>query len=129
MTVEHIALWVEDLEMMKNFYAQYFEMTYGNKYTNYVTQFSSYFMEAKAGGARIELMQKPGIAENEGNRGATKGLAHFAFATGSKENVLALTERLRSDGYTIAGEPRTTGDGYFESVVLDPEGNTIEITI
>lgn len=81
-------------------------------------------------GARIELMRIPDIVELEANQMVScMGLAHFAVSVGSEIGVVKLTEDLRRDGYTIAGEPRTTGDGYFESVILDPDGNAVEITI
>ena len=56
------------------------------------------------------------------------GLTHFAISVGSRERVDELTEAIRSAGYEITGEPRTTGDGYYESVITDPEGNLVEIT-
>ena len=79
--------------------------------------------------SELELMQKPGINATENRAIEYLGISHFAISLGSKENVNALTEKLRTDGFTIAGNPRTTGDGYYESVVLDPEKNRIEITI
>jgi lactoylglutathione lyase len=127
--IEHIAIWVSDLELMKNFYVHYFDMHAGTKYHNPVKQFTSYFLSAKAGGTRIELMHQPDITDALGKRGAMLGLAHLAIAVGSKEQVDALTNQLHKDGYQVEGMPRTTGDGYYESVVLDPEGNMIEITI
>ncbi len=129
MKIEHLAIWVEDLELMKAFYVNYFELECGSKYTNTQKQFTSYFLSFKGGGARIELMQKPGIGKIDGDRSSQFGFTHFAISVGSKEKVDTLTEVLRKDGYTVKGEPRTTGDGYYESVVLDPEGNQVEITV
>ena len=77
---------------------------------------------------RLELMTCPDINPSDGQRGYGMGLAHFAISVGGKEKVNALTERLRKDNFTIFSEPRTTGDGYYESVVLDPEGNYVEIS-
>lgn len=128
MKIEHLAIWTKDLELMKDFYITYFDMTCGEKYVNEKKQFSSYFLSFPGSGARIELMHRPDILEQDGKKGLTNGFTHFAISTGSKESVNALTERLRSEHYIIASEPRTTGDGYYESVVLDPEGNHIEIT-
>lgn len=128
MKIEHLAIWVEDLEGMKNFYVNYLEMQCGEKYINTQKKFMSYFLSFTDGGARIELMQRPDTLNNEGDRGVVKGFTHFAISAGSKDNVNALTERMRADGVIIKSEPRTTGDGYYESVVLDPEGNYIEIT-
>jgi catechol-2,3-dioxygenase len=73
-------------------------------------------------------MRKPELNENE-DKLATYGFVHFSFLVGSKEEVVELIEILRHDGYVIYSEPRLTGDGYFESSILDPEGNLIEITI
>jgi lactoylglutathione lyase len=91
-------------------------------------QYTSYFLSFGEGTTRLELMHKPGIATAAGQRGLAKGIAHFSISTGTKEKVDELTEFLRKDNYTIFSEPRTTGDGYYESVVLDPEGNYLEIT-
>ena len=128
MKIEHLAIWVDDLEKMKAFYLEYFGMVSGDKYVNPVKQYSSYFLSFGKPGVRIELMHRPDIAPTIDHRGTQKGFAHFAISTGGKDLVNALTERLRKDGYTILSEPRTTGDGYYESVILDPEGNYIEIS-
>lgn len=127
-SIEHIAIWVNNLEEVKQFYIKYFNMVANQKYVNPVKQFQSYFLSFGNSGARIELMQKPGILPNNGHNNKAVGLAHIAINVGDAAAVNTLTERLRADGYTIAGEPRFTGDGYYESVVLDPEGNYIEIT-
>jgi lactoylglutathione lyase len=127
--IEHIALWAEDLEKLKEFYTKYFRATAGERYVNPRKNFQSYFLTFESG-CRLELMQMPGIPRNTNEiEKQFTGLIHFAISTGSKVTVDALTEQLRNDGYRVAGEPRTTGDGYYESVVLDPEGNRIEITI
>ena len=128
MQIEHLALWVHDLELMKTFYLTYFDTTAGEKYTNLTNQFVSYFIYFGQGKTRLELMTRPDIQTGVGQRGFAMGLAHFAISVGQKEKVNALTERLRKDNYTIFKEPRTTGDGYYESVILDPEGNYIEIS-
>ena len=127
MKIEHLAIWVEDLEEMKIFYTKYFDMKCGAKYINEHRKFSSYFLSFDSG-TRIEIMHQPGISEQIGNKGIINGLTHFAISVGNKEKVNQLTELFRSDGFEITGEPRTTGDGYYESVILDPEGNSIEIT-
>ena len=127
MRIEHIALWTNDLEQMRFFYMKYFEGISNDKYTNTKKQFESYFLVFE-GGTRIELMRKPELIKQE-NKLILLGFAHIAFSVGSKEKVIELTETLRNDGYTIYSEPRITGDGYFESSILDPEGNLIEITI
>lgn len=90
--------------------------------------FSSYFISFGEGKARLEMMNRTDIHEEPEKRGFSKGIAHFAISVGGKEAVNQLTERLRNDNYIIESEPRTTGDGYYESVILDPEGNYVEIT-
>ena len=127
MKIEHIAIWVSDLEKMRVFYETYFKATSGELYENTKKKFTSYFMTFSEG-ARLEIMKRPEI-EKQFSENEHLGLAHFAASVGAKSEVDTLTEKLRSDGYKIVGEPRTTGDGYYESVVLDPEGNRIEITV
>lgn len=129
MHIEHIALWVRDLDRMKVFYETFFEATSNEKYTNVVKGFSSYFLTFPDGGSRLEIMQMPGIPDTKNDAlSQFTGLVHFAISVGSKAAVDALTQRLRADGYTVVGEPRQTGDGYYESVILDPEENRIELT-
>ncbi len=131
MRIEHLAIWTKDLEAMRSFYIKYFGATSNDRYHNPTKQFQSYFLSFPKGqvgtGCRLELMQKPAIPDNQ-NAGEAIGITHFAITVGSEAGVNELTERLRSDGYPVVGEPRWTGDGYYESVVLDPEGNRIEIT-
>jgi lactoylglutathione lyase len=128
MKIDHIAIWAADLETLKEFYVKYFKVSVGPKYFNPTKKFESYFLSF-GDGCRLELMQMPGIPPslNDAHK-QFSGLIHFAISVGSKEMVNGLTEQLRTDGYAIVGEPRTTGDGYYESVVLDPERNRIEIT-
>jgi lactoylglutathione lyase len=127
MHIEHIALWTRHLEEMKTFYQIYFSGHAGQKYINPTTNFESYFMTF-ASGVRLELMRAPDV-EDAPSAGRVVGYAHFAFSVGSREKVDRLTQRLAADGYKVVGQPRTTGDGYYESVVLDPDGNRVEITI
>lgn len=129
MKIEHLAIWVDDLEKMREFYLNYFNVTSNEKYTNIKKGFTSYFLDFGEGKTRIELMNMQDIVQEPDKRGFTKGIAHFAISVGSKEAVNHLTERLHADHYTIESEPRTTGDGYYESVVLDPEGNYVEISM
>lgn len=128
MKIEHLAIWVDDLEKMRQFYLTYFDMTSAEKYTNVRTGFTAYFLAFGEGTTRLELMNRQDITHEPAKRGFMKGIAHFAISVGSKEAVNRLTERLRADNYLIESEPRTTGDGYYESVVLDPEGNYVEIS-
>lgn len=127
MKIDHIALYTTDIEKLKAFYERYFHTKAGEKYINPKKQFQSYFLSFSEG-SRIEIMQKTGIPQRAQEE-ESMGLTHFAIAVGNKEKVDLLTEQLRANGYKIAGEPRTTGDGYYESVVLDPDGNRIEITV
>lgn len=122
--IDHIAIWVEDLEKMREFYCKYFDGVSNQKYENKIKGFESYFISFN-GTTRIELMKRKDIEERIYKE--ILGLAHLAFKVGSKEKVNELTEIFRKDGYKIIGEPRTTGDGYYESVILDPEGNRIEL--
>ncbi|WP_459502712.1 VOC family protein [Bacillus sp. C1] len=126
MKIEHIAIWVKDLEAMRTFYTQYFNGTANNLYHNKTKHFESYFITFESG-ARLEIMRKKGI-EDKPNPNIT-GYAHLAFSVDSEENVNQLTKTLKEAGYPVLNGPRFTGDGYYESVILDPEGNQIEITI
>lgn len=129
MQIEHIAIWTADIERLKHFYVNYFNAKVGNKYINIKKGFESYFLSFDTG-CRLEIMQMPGIpgTVNDIYKQFT-GLIHFAVSVGSKEQVDMLTERLRKDGYEVVGEPRLTGDGYYESVILDADGNRVEITV
>ncbi len=129
MKIEHIAIWCKDIERLRHFYSHYFQATAGDRYFNPKKNFQSYFLSFESG-CRLELMQMPGIPENKNDvHTQFMGIIHIAISVGSKVSVDSLTEQLRKDGYEIVGEPRTTGDGYYESVVLDPEGNRIEVTV
>lgn len=127
MKIEHIAIWVKDLEKMKDFYTRYFEMNCNEKYTNEMKKFSSYFLSFESG-TRIEIMHKPGISDQQNDCSELYGLAHFAVSVGNRVKVDQLTENLRRDGIQIVGPPRVTGDGYYECIFQDPEGNLVEIT-
>ena len=129
MRIEHVAFWTEDVERLANFYATYFGATAGPRYANPAKRYESRFLSF-AGGARIEVMHSLALNPVKTDRGAQRmGLAHLAIAAGSKQRVDDLTTRLRQDGFEIVDGPRQTGDGYYESVVLDPDGNRIEVTI
>ena len=122
MKVEHIGLYVSDLEAAKRFFVDYFGARAGEGYRNAAKGFASYFLTFDDG-ARIEVMTRTGI---DGQRAL--GSCHICFSVGSKAAVDALTERLRADGYAVTDGPRTTGDGYYESCVAAIDGNLIEIT-
>jgi lactoylglutathione lyase len=129
MRIHHLAIWTKNLEKLKDFYVSYFNCKESHKYRNDAKDFESYFLSFGEG-PKIELMQMPGIPDNLNN--ASKqylGLIHFAISIGDKQQVVTLTNQLRTDGFTVESEPRQTGDGYFESVVLDPDGNRIELIV
>lgn len=127
MKIDHIAVWTADLEKMKNFYVNYFEAVSNEKYNNPKTGLETYFLSFDTG-CRIEIMKRPDVVLQPGNYAVpSQGLAHFAFEIKSIHKVNELTELLRQDGFVITGEPRITGDGYYESVVLDPENNIVEL--
>jgi len=126
MRIEHVAIWVNDLERMKAFYETYFNCKSNIKYHNIEKKFESYFLTFHSG-ARLEIMRKVGI--DQPNKSDQLGWAHIAISLGSKDSVTQMTARLKNDGYSIVNGPRVTGDGYFESVIEDPEGNLIELTI
>jgi lactoylglutathione lyase len=125
--IEHVAIWTDDLERLRAFYERYFGGVAGERYENEATGFRSYFLDL--GGARLELMHMPNVGERAAGDQQRLGLAHIALALGSEQAVDELTDRLRSDGYAILDGPRRTGDGYYESVVRDPDGNRIELTV
>lgn len=124
MQLTHIAIWTNEPERSRDFYVKYFNGKSNDKYVNPKKGFASYFVTFE-GGASLEIMQRTDITE--GKEGACIGLAHFAFSAGSKEEVDRQIELFRREGYTILGEPRTTGDGFYEGVVADPDGNIVEI--
>ena len=173
MKIEHVAIWVKDIDKVCEFYRKYFGGVVQPLYHNPTKRFTSRFVTFESG-ARLEVMHRPDInvgtlteskpdlacvsretqprfpsknelahfyLETEGCRPMAKpeaqqseiaehlGFAHLSFSVGSKEGVDRLTQKMSEDGITIVGEPRTTGDGYYESVVLDPEGNRVEITV
>ena len=127
--IEHIAFWTEDLERLADFYAKYFGATVGSRYVNPAKGYESRFLSFE-GGARIEVMRSSTLDPVKHARGAHRmGLAHLAMSVGSTQRVDELTYRLRQDGFEVVDGPRHTGDGYYESVVLDPDGNRIEVTV
>lgn len=125
MKIDHVGIWVKDLESMKDFYTKYFGGVSERKYTNPLKRFESYFILFESG-AKLELMHKESILKDQTGE-EHFGIAHIAFTLGSEDAVRTLTERFREDGISVVGEPRMTGDGYFESVVFDVEGNRIEV--
>ena len=137
MVIEHLAMYVNDLEAARDFFVEYLGGRSNDGYHNPITGFRSYFISFD-NGPRLELMNKPGVGSHEGTPGGDlvdgidgterPGYAHIAFSVGSKEKVDELTKTIKYDGYEVISGPRTTGDGYYESCIVDFEGNQIEIT-
>lgn len=127
MKIEHIAMYVNDLEAAKQFFETYFEASANDGYHNKKTDFKSYFLTFDDG-ARLEIMNRPGMEDAEKSTQRT-GYIHIAFSLGSKERVDSLTARLKADGYEVISGPRMTGDGCYESCVVAVEGNQVEITV
>ncbi len=127
-TIHHVALYCQDLEVLRAFYTSYFDAKSNEKYVNSKKGFASYFLSFEDGPS-LEIMSKTGLENAKDTVGEFLGFTHLAFSVGSEGKVTELTEILRKQGYKIEGECRWTGDGFYESVILDPEGNRIEITI
>lgn len=127
MNIEHIAMYVNDLEGARDFFVKYFGAVSNTGYHNENTDFRSYFLTFDEG-ARLELMNRPGMSDDEKGIQRT-GYIHMAFSVGSREKVNELTRQMKNDGYAVISGPRVTGDGYYESCIVGFEGNQIEITI
>jgi len=129
MTLEHVAIWADDLELLKSYYIKYFDGVANEKYTNLTKQFNSYFISF-ASGARLEIMSRPDIPANANDTVVTqhRGIIHLAFVVATKLSVDEKATQLKADGYKILSGPRKTGDGYYEFETLDPENNRLEVT-
>ena len=125
--IEHIAMYVKNIEAARDFFVKYFHGKSNEGYYNKTNEFKSYFITF-SDGARLEIMNIAGMDDMEKGMKRT-GFIHIAFSLGSKEKVLELTETLKKDGYSVVSGPRITGDGYFESCIIDMEGNQIELTV
>src|SRR5699024_6016328 len=126
MKIEHVKYWVNNIEDMNKFYVTYFNAQANSKYHNKEKHFESYFLTFD-GGARLEIMRKIGVDEPDYDNRI--GWAHIAISLGSREAVNKVTVRLQNDGYRLVNGPRVTGDGYYESVIEDPESNLLELTV
>lgn len=125
--INHVGIYVADLEAAKAFFEKYFGARAGDRYHNPKKEFSSYMLSL-GNGARLEIMSRPGLRKLDGCS-TSYGYAHVSVSVGSKAGVDEATRKLVADGYECIDGPRTTGDGYYESAVLDAEGNVIEITV
>ena len=128
MKIDHVALFCRDLEAMRQFFLDYFEAVSNEQYHNPRTGLRTYILSFPNGGARLEVMSRPDTIDADPSKPHI-GFIHVSFAVGSKEEVDAKTVELRDAGYQVVSGPRTTGDGYYESCILGPEGIQIEITI
>ena len=127
MKIEHIAMYVNELESTRDFFVKYLGGVSNDGYHNVKTGFRSFFISFEDG-ARLEIMNKPSMEDIEKPVNRT-GYIHIAFSVGSVEEVDRLTRVFREDGYEVLSGPRTTGDGYYESCIVGIEGNQIEITV
>ena len=129
MILEHVAIWTDNLEALKEFYVQYFNAVPNEKYTNPQKKFESYFLSFESG-ARLELMSMPGIPGNENDTIAKQhlGIVHLAFGVPTMREVDTKANQLQNDGFRILSGPRKTGDGYYEFETLDPDNNRLEVT-
>ena len=127
MKIEHIAIWTYNLEGMRSFYMRYFDASSNEIYYNHSKGYRSHFLTFN-GDCRLEIMEMPGVpkSKNDVVKQFT-GLIHFAIKVDSRTDVDKLTNIIKSDGFKVISEPRITGDGYYESVILDPDGNRVEI--
>ena len=145
MKISHIALYVKDIEKVKEFYKKYFQAIENEKYHNMKTGLETYFLSFEGSDTKLEIMTRPEIKENpeimtkpenitkpeiqvSPSSNISLGYIHFAISLGTKVKVDELTAKIKNDGYTVLSGPRITGDGYYESCILDPENNQIEIT-
>ena len=127
MRIDHAALFCRDLEQMRQFFIDYFDARSNEQYHNPRTDLCTYILSFTEGSTRLELMSRPDVQDADPSQPAI-GYVHLSFAVGSKKGVDLLTRRLAADGYTVTSGPRTTGDGYYESSILGPEGIQIEVT-
>jgi lactoylglutathione lyase len=129
MTLEHVAIWTDQLEHLKAFYVKYFGAVSNEKYTNEKKQFQSYFLSFRSG-ARLEIMSMPNIPDNQNDtiKAQYKGIIHLAFGVDTIQEVETKAKQLQEDGFQVLSGPRKTGDGYYEFETLDPDNNRLEVT-
>jgi len=124
MRLEHVGLWVSNIDIVSAFYAKYFGARVGELYQNPRKGFESRFLEFDTG-ARLEIMRRTDVSQRAEKE--LLGFAHVALVVGDDAKVDALAKRFVADEVTPDSGPRRTGDGYYECVVRDPEGNRVEI--
>jgi lactoylglutathione lyase len=125
--LDHVAVWTADLGRLRDFYQRYFAAQVGPLYESATRPgFTSYFLTFPGGSGRLELMSGPELGS--GSRAPAVGYAHVAMGVGSRPAMDALVDRLRADGVRLLSAPRVTGDGYYEAIIEDPDGNVLEIT-
>ena len=129
MTIDHVAIWTDNLVRLKEYYEKFFDGKASDKYTNNLTGFSSYFISFQSG-ARLEIMTMPGIPDNSNDtvNARHKGIIHIAIGVETQQEVDEKAVQLQAAGYTILKGPRKTGDGYYEFETLDPDNNRIEVS-
>ena len=129
MILDHVAIWTDNLEELKEYYLKYFDAISNEKYTNPKNQFESYFLSFKSG-ARLEIMSMPAIPDNKNDTitAQHKGIIHLAFGVDTMREVQEKAVQLQADGFAILRGPRKTGDGYYEFETLDPDNNRLEVT-
>lgn len=128
MKLDHVAIWTDDIERLKNYYEKYFDGQSNGMYTNVGKQFHSYFISFESG-ARLEIMSMPNIPDNTNDtiNAQYKGIIHLAFGVDTKQEVDEKAMLLEANGYRIINGPRISGDGYYEFVTLDPDDNRLEV--
>ncbi len=129
MILEHVAIWTNNLEQLKDYYIKYFGAISNEKYSNEKKQFQSYFLSFGSG-ARLEIMSRPDIPDNLNDTISAQhnGIIHLAFGVDTMKQVEEKAAQLQKDGFKILSGPRKTGDGYYEFETLDPDNNRLEVT-
>jgi len=128
MKIDHLAIWTDNIELLKNYYVSFFGGQSNEMYINPKTQFQSYFISFESG-ARLEIMSMPNIPDytNDTINSQHKGIIHIAFSVDSKQEVDSKAALLLANGFEILNGPRVTGDGYYEFVTIDPDKNRLEV--
>ena len=126
MKIAYVSMYVNDLDKMKDFFVKYFKATVNDKYENFQKGYIYCYLKFDEG-SRLSLVSGPNIVEPQ-EQALVRGLNRFAIAVNSKEEVKSITDQLEKDGYQVVNGFRMNGYGEYESRILDPEGNELEIT-